>query len=836
MDKKQYSKELKDVINYISDTLSTEFYTDVFTPEYLIVSILDNKKCHANMIIDNFLMSDNINEFREIYAEELRKISQNTPNISRDSDNETKGHMKFSPQLNKIMEMAVVESDKLNAQTVNSEHVLLSILNPSNDIREREVFSSVGLYYDFILSKCKEQDTKSNPRKKHQPTNASHTMRAKNKPSLMNDISVFGMQPSHEYIDKYTTNISKLVRDGKADNFVGRERELEQIMRVLSRRKKNNVVLVGEGGVGKTAMVYALAKLIEEHKVPTLLDGKEIVALDIMTLIGGTGFRGMLEERLKGVFDDLGNKPKYILFLDDMQSMVKTGSKEKDTDISDMLGSILIDGGTRVIGTTTFKAYRNGIESNPSIANKMQKIVIEPSKPNEAVEILKTSKELYESYHSVIYTDEAITAAVKLADRYITDRCLPDSAFDLMDLTGAYKSPSTANNAQIKEIQDRLSCIQKEKDEVMGMGEFDKVDALLVEENELSKNLAKIRREIAAEKRNYKITPHDVAQTVSDITGIPVARLSSDEKQKIATIDTVLKQSVIGQDEAVDSICKVIKRNKVGLGDKSKTMANILMIGKSGTGKSLIAKKLAEEIFGDENALIRFDMSEYSEKNSVTKLIGSNPGYVGYENGGQLTEAVKNKQHCVLLLDEIEKADQEVYNIFLQLFDEGRLTDSSGKLVNFKNVIVLMTSNVGTRHASEFSKSVGFKSDDAMNAKSIIEKELKKKFSPEFINRLDKIVYFNNLTEDNLKNIVKLELGKFNRRLHEINYELKYDDSVVDFIHKEAMKQKEYGARPILRLIQNNIEDNITDMILMNDYERNHAFSATCTESQISIS
>lgn len=833
MEKKQYSKELRDIISYMAETLSVEFPTEVFTSEYLIVSILDNKKCHANMILDNFLMSENVDELRDIYTEELA----NSAHIVQSNGNDDiKSHMKFDAQLNKIMEMAVVESDKLNSSNVASEHVLLSILNPNNEIQERQVFATVGIDYDFILSKCREQENKPNPRKKSQLGNNTAISIIKSKPFAKSDIHIMSQSSSHDFIDKFTININKLVREGKAENFLGRERELEQIMRILSRRKKNNVVLVGEGGVGKTSIVYALAGLIEHHKVPSLLDGKEIVALDIMALVGGTGFRGMLEERMKGIFDDLKSNSKYILFLDDMHAMMKTGSKEKDTDITDMLSSILLDGGTKVIGATSFKAYRNGIESNPSIANKMQKIVIEPTKIPETIDILKSCKGLYESYHSVSYSNDAIVTAVKLADRYITDRSLPDSAFDLIDLTGAYTSPSTENNAQINTLKERISDIAKEKEEVMSHGEFEKVDALIVEENELNKQLSKLKREISAAKRNYEVTAKDVAQTVSEITGIPTARLSIDEKQKIAKIDEILKRSVIGQDDAVDSICKVIKRNKVGLGDKSKTMANILMIGKSGTGKSLIAKKLAEEIFGDENALIRFDMSEYSEKNSVTKLIGSNPGYIGYENGGQLTEAVKNKQHCVLLLDEIEKADQEVYNIFLQLFDEGRLTDSSGKLVNFKNVIVLMTSNIGTRQASEFGKSVGFTSDDAMNAKSIIEKELKKKFSPEFINRLDKIVYFNNLTDDNLKEIVKLEMNKFNKRLSEINFELKYDDSVVDFIHNEAMKQKEYGARPIIRLIQNNLEDNITDLILMNEYEPYHAFSATCTDSQVSIS
>ena len=523
-------------------------------------------------------------------------------------------------------------------------------------------------------------------------------------------------------------------------------------------------------------------------------------------------------------------------FRHDKRRVLKNGNKDRDTDISDKIGKILDNGNVRVIGTISFKDYRNCLENNTQLSRKFQKIIIEPNNIKETVSIIKENKRYYEDFHNTTYSDSIIEKAVELSEKYITDRCLPDSAIDVIDLAGAGLSILKKETEEITKTRNRLNEIDSSKKELMNTGQWEKVEELNNEEKKLNRIITDYNRENKKSKSN--ITPvqeNDIAKVVSDITGVPITKLSTNEKEKVANIDKILKESIIGQDEAVNAITRVIKRNKIGLGDKTKTIANILMMGPSGCGKTLIAKKLAEEIFGDDKALVRIDMSEYSEKNSVARLTGAAPGYIGYESGGQLTEAIKNKQYCVLLLDEIEKADSEIYNLFLQLFDDGRLTDSSGQIINFKNVIVLMTSNIGAKKASEFGHKIGFLSNEEDNKKSIIEKEMKGKFTPEFLNRIDKIVYFNNLSDNDLKKITKLEINKFVERVNSIGYNVTYTDNVVEYISQKAIKKKEYGARPIIRLVQNELEDKLTDEILMGNFENGHTFCFDFKDDNIII-
>ena len=818
-----YTKELVTVLNYMTDILVNEFPTDVFTPEYLMVSILDNKDCKAYRLLDDCLMSDNMQELKEAYINVIKEhIKLNTDETN------------FSDDLVKILNAAKDEQNYTNSSKIGTLQVLLSILNPKNEIGIRDVFNAVGIEYNLVIDRVTSKPI-LNPydKKSIAPKNLNNNIIKPTIFTTKSTVNATNIIENTENIDKYTVNLNKLAKEGKIDDLVGRKAELSKIVKVLARRKKNNVILVGEGGVGKTVIVEGLAKLITEGKVPSILEGKEIVKIDIMEMVSGTNFRGMFEQRVKGLFNELKSSNKYILFIDDIQNVLKSGSKEKDTDISGMIGDLLEGGEVRVIATTTFKDYRNSIEINSSIERKFQKIIVDAPTNDETYKILMDSKKYYEDFHNVKYSSEAIKKSIELAKRYITEKSLPDSAFDIIDLAGAATNVNKETSEEFKNLQKRLEVINEQKEEALNAGEFEKIDEIDEEENEINKNLNELKRE---ERQHIKeINVDDIAAIVSEMTKIPINKLSENEKKKLAHIDSVIKKSVIGQNEAIEDVCRVVKRNKVGLGNKNRCQGTFLFVGPTACGKTLIAKQLAKEVFGSENALVRIDMSEYSEKNSVAKLTGAAPGYIGYDNGGQLTEAVKNKQYCVLLLDEIEKADKEVFNVFLQLFDEGRLTDSSGHLVSFKNVIVIMTSNVGARQVSELGNGMGFNIDEKANSNAIIEKSLKRTFTPEFLNRIDKIVYFNNLTDDNLKEIVKLEVKKLDDSLNDLHYHLHCDDSVIDYLQVKAIEQKKFGARPIIRLVQSNIEDVITDLILEHDYTPEYEFSATCVNNSINV-
>jgi ATP-dependent Clp protease ATP-binding subunit ClpC len=505
-----------------------------------------------------------------------------------------------------------------------------------------------------------------------------------------------------------------------------------------------------------------------------------------------------------------------------MQNVIRTGNKTNDGDLTDMIGNILSAGDIRVVGAISFKEYRNGIESHSALSTKLQKIIVEPSTKEETFDILKANKVYYENFHHIKFDDKVLYKAINLAKRYITNNSLPDSALDIIDLTGASISLTKKEEKSIKSIKKKLSSFDGEKCKAMDSGDFELLDEIAKKESALYKELNDIKRDINNDDSTWvNVTEEDIAETVSTMTNIPISKLKASEKETILHIDEILKKDVIGQDEAINEISKAIKRARAGFGDKSKVMATLLCIGSSGCGKTLISKKLAENIFGSEDYLVRFDMSEYQDKTSVNKLIGSSAGYVGYENGGLLTEAIKNKPYCVLLFDEIEKADESIYNLFLQLFDEGRLTDNNGTTVNFKNVIVIMTSNVGVKQANERGGGIGFTANAEANKRSIIEKNLKSKFSPEFLNRIDKIIHFNPLTDENLKVIVDIELKKLCDRVKENDINLEYDPNVIDFVYKEALEQKEYGARPIMRIIQDEVSDKVVDLILTSNKHEN---------------
>ena len=823
--------EYKDILAYMLDVLGNEFPTSEFTPEYIMLAILDNPRCHANLVMDNILMTDTLDYLRNYYVQVIREEPKK-PILNKD--------VKFDKELSGIIKRAEDEAEFLNSTKLGSEHILLSIINPSNHFKVGEKLISFGLAYDSICSNCRdfvEETEQKSPKVKKVDNSYISNNHQDAKIPLKSEINskVFVQNGNTPFINKYTINLHEEIANGKYDKLIGREDVLDNVIKVLSRRRKNNVILVGKPGTGKTSIGYRLAEMIDCGSVPDNLEGKQVVMLDVMALLSGTHLRGMFEERVDGLFKELKNNSNYILFIDDMQNIVRNTGKDKDGDLSDVISKILTEGNVRVVGTISFKDYRNGIENNSVLSTKLQKIIVEPSTKEETFKILKSNKSYYENFHHVKFDDECLLKAVKLAKRYITNNNLPDSAIDVIDLTGASISLNNKQSTSMKTLKEELNSFDGEKKKAMNSGNFEKLDEIAKKESQLLKKISDMKKKIDNDESTWiHATEDDIADTVSAITTIPVSKLSISNKTTILHIDEILKKDVIGQDEAINEIAKAIKRSRAGFSDNNKC-TSLMMIGTTGVGKTLIAKKLAENVFGDEKSLIRFDMSEYQDKTSVNKLLGSSAGYVGYENGGLLTEAVKNKPYCVLLFDEIEKADESIYNVFLQLFDEGRLTDNNGTTVNFKNVIVIMTSNIGAKQASEIGNGVGFQSNVEENKKSIIEKSLKNKFNPEFLNRIDNIIHFNALTDDNIKVITRLELDKLRNRVKENGVNLTFGSDVIDYVFKKAIQEKEYGARPIMRIIQDNISDRVVDLVLESENKQNSFYISINKDDEVIV-
>ena len=829
-----YTIEMKEVLNYMSDILITEFPTDKLTIEYMVVALLDKKKCHAFMILDNKLTSTSINSLHDFYLEIIKNNNKNPSIIDKNA--------KFDDNLIDLIEKGKNEAEKLENKLIGSEHILLALLDENNSNPIKRTFNTIGLDYNFIYNACAENTNEKKQAKTKLPTNKMDnpfmiiTSSSISNKALINPKGEITSSSSPS-IDAYTININKLVEKGDYDKVIGREKEIKQIIKTLARRKKNNVILLGEPGVGKTSLPYKIAELINNNKVPDIIKNKTIVMLDVLALISGTTFRGMLEQRVKSLFDELTSSKNYILLLDDMQQILKTGSKDKDTDLSEMLGNILNNGEVRVIGTIGFKDYKNGIEGNVNLSRKFQKIIIEPNTKNETLTILNNIKIYYENYHNVRYSDEILNYAIDLANRYVTERKLPDSAIDILDVAGASTCLVNRKPQDILDIDKQINGVDKKIEEALECGNFEAIDALNIEKDKYKIELNELTNNFKKNTKNYiiNITEDDIAKTVSEMVNIPVNKLSTNEKEKMIHLEDKLRESIIGQNDAIETICRSIKRNRVGLSDANKPITVSLLCGPSGVGKTLLAKKIAGEVFGDERNLIRIDMSEFSEKSSVAKLIGASAGYIGYGDINMLTDKVKNKPYSVILLDEIEKANEEIFNLLLQVFDDGRLTDGKGNTVSFKQCIILMTSNIGAKDVSSFSKGMGFVADEGKNKKSIFEKALKNKFNPEFINRIDSILYFNSLTDDNLKNIIKLELSYLNDRLLNNNFKIKYDDNTINFILQEIAKDKEFGARPIKRFIANNIEDKIVDKLLETDYKNGYEFNLSIIDDNLNI-
>ena len=621
-------------------------------------------------------------------------------------------------------------------------------------------------------------------------------------------------------LDNFSRDLIKLAEQGKLDPVIGRDREIARIAQILSRRKKNNPIIIGEPGCGKTAIVEGLAMKIFQGDCPTNLADKRIVSLDMTSIVAGTKYRGQFEERLKVILDELHDHPEIIVFIDEIHTIIGAGNSSGSLDASNIFKPALARGELQCIGATTLDEYRENIEKDGALERRFQKVMVDGATPEETLEILNRLKPFYEKHHKVNYTDAALDACVTLAGRYITDREFPDKAIDVMDEVGAKSQINVQLPEAIEDLKAEASQIKEDKIKVVKQQKYEEAAHLRDREKKLLKKLEEEKKKFEEEQNTNRsnVTEEMVYEVVSTMTKIPVSKLNTDEVESLLNLENNLNQSVIGQSEAVTKISKAIRRNRVGIKDPNRPIGSFIFLGSTGIGKTHLAKRLAEEIFGDEESLIRVDMSEYQEKYSMSRLIGSPPGYVGYNEGGQLTEAVKNKPYSVVLFDEIEKANKDIFSLLLQLLDDGHLTDSFGRKINFRNCLIIMTSNLGVKKLQDFGTGIGFDTTTKMSKdeelkKVLLEKELKNFFTPEFLNRVDEVVVFNPLKELQVQQIVEIEVTKLLKRVKKIGYDISITKGVKDFISKVGFDEK-YGARPIKRAIQEKIEDLISEEIL----------------------
>lgn len=628
------------------------------------------------------------------------------------------------------------------------------------------------------------------------------------------------------FLDKYSTDLTKAAKDGKLDPVVGREHEIQRVLEIIGRRKKNNPILIGEPGVGKSAIVEGLAQLIVKQQTSPALFNKRIVSVDLTAMVAGSKYRGQFEERIKGLITELENNPDIIIFIDEIHTLIGAGGGSGTMDAANILKPALARGTVQCIGATTFKEYANSIEKDGALERRFQKVIVEPTTTEQTLAILRNIKDRYEEHHGVTFSDEALEACVKLTERYVTDRFFPDKAIDVMDEVGSkLRLANIKVPDYILDLQNEIEEVAAKKLEAVGNQNFELAASYRDKGLSLEKKLDLMHKKWQSGDCTERIpvTESDVADVVSKMSGVPVQRMAEEEGARLKNMSAVLKKSVIAQDDAIEKMVKAIQRNRIGLRDTNHPIGAFMFLGPTGVGKTYLAKKLAEELFGSKDALIRVDMSEYSESFNTSRLLGAPPGYVGYDEGGQLTERVRRKPYSIVLLDEIEKAHDKVYNMLLQVLDEGRLTDGNGRLIDFRNTVIIMTSNAGTRQLKEFGSGIGFNAGgltksvmdekDKEYARSIIQKSLSKQFSPEFLNRLDEIITFNQLDIDAIKRIIDIELRGLFGRVHDMGYEIQITDKAKELVATKGY-DVQFGARPLKRAIQTYIEDGVCELLL----------------------
>jgi len=642
-------------------------------------------------------------------------------------------------------------------------------------------------------------------------------------------------------LDNFSRDLIKLAEEGKLDPVIGREREITRIAQILSRRKKNNPIIIGEPGCGKTAIVEGLAIMIYNGECPRNLMDKRIVSLDMTSIVAGTKYRGQFEERMKVIIEELQNAPNIIVFIDEIHTIVGAGNSSGSMDASNIFKPALARGEIQCVGATTLDEYRKNFEKDGALERRFQKVVVDAATKEETLIILKNVKNKYEDYHKVTYTDEVLSVCVDLADRYITDREFPDKGFDIIDEVGARSQVDIKMPESIEKLKQQAADIKQEKVDVVKQQRYEEAANLRDKEKRILTKLDAEKKKFEDELLTHKkvITLDLVYEVVSNMTKIPVTKLNADETKLLSEMEANLSDKVIGQSEAVSKIAKSIRRNRIGIKDPNKPIGSFIFLGSTGVGKTYLAKQLAKQMFGSEDNMIRVDMSEYQEKHSISRLIGAPPGYVGYDEGGQLTEQVKNKPYSVILFDEIEKANKDIFGTLLQVLDDGHLTDGMGRKINFKNCVIIMTSNVGAKKLQDFGSGVGFKTGTSTYAdeeykRDTLKKELKKFFTPEFLNRIDEVVIFNSLVKDDVKKIVKLELDKLSNRLVGLKYDITFDETILELISEVGFDET-YGARPIKRAIQDKIEDFVSEEIIKGNMVEGVSYTLISVEKEVVV-
>jgi len=800
-----FSNRVRDVISYSREE-AIRLGHDYIGTEHLLLGIIREGEGIAVKILRN--LDCDLLELKEAVEDTVRSAGSST----------SVGNIPLTKQAEKVLKITYLEAKLYKSDVIGTEHLLLSLLRDDENIAAQILQQGFSVTYDAVRN---ELDSIISGKASSSSSSSGGSGSGGRLSSGYGQEGGEMEKSKTPVLDNFGRDLTELAEEDELDPIIGREKEIERVAQVLSRRKKNNPVLIGEPGVGKTAIAEGLAMRIVERKVSRVLYDKRIVTLDLASLVAGTKYRGQFEERMKAVMKELEKSPEVILFIDEIHTIVGAGGASGSLDASNMFKPALARGEIQCIGATTLDEYRQNIEKDGALDRRFQKIIVDPSTPEETINILSNIKVHYEDHHNVRYSDEAIELAVKLSDRYITDRFLPDKAIDVMDEAGARVHLSNIKvPPEILELEEKIEDVQDEKNEVVKSQRFEEAARLRDKEKTLQEELEQAKKEWEekAETEIHDVTSENIAEVVAMMTGIPVDKISEPEQRKLLQMEESLKERVVGQDEAIEKLSKAIRRTRAGLKDPEKPIGSFIFLGPTGVGKTELAKVLTEYLFDSQDSLIRIDMSEYMEKFSVSRLVGAPPGYVGHEEGGQLTEKVRRKPYSVILLDEIEKAHPDVFNILLQVLDDGILTDGLGREVDFRNTILIMTSNIGTQDIKSFGKGIGFSQAegdemDYGSMKSTVEDALKNVFNPEFLNRIDDVIVFHPLDKQNIFDIIDIMSEDLFERAEELGLELEFDEDAKEFLTDKGFDPK-YGARPLRRALQKYVEDPMAEDIL----------------------